>query len=493
MMNKFKWSALVLLLSVAGCVIRWELVTPTLPTPTLAPSTTAKATATSSLTPMATPVGMSTRAPTHMPTATATNSLPPPPTDPNLIPAPRVITVPIATAVVVTLTPALQPKLPTPVPTVNLKDVGNRLFNVASFAFDFESTSTQAPLHFQVRWIRTPPSWHIRKIEKSGQVIIEHVAIGEREWAIVADSLFPVPCTEWQKQPQSSLVYSTCKLGRDARSIIESTLGLAFQDQKAEFASGPVVVDNVPTYDYTWRDKGGAVYHLYLAAEGGIPIMFKVSDITFKFSRFSDPANVIAPPTSAMPERLHMDDARMALNRLASFQYVTNAEIKDSTYNVKGVYVQANQAWRAEWRWKPEDAEPFLKLASIGDQAWLAVGKSTTWLPSALLPDSKQMVDDASPFANWPSSSFQEGILQPGSKRAVSGLVCNEYIFTASATTKRGNKADFQARLCVTADSLIPLRLETSISVTAEGFRSLITRELSHLNDPSNVVEPPGK
>jgi hypothetical protein len=217
--------------------------------------------------------------------------------------------------------------------------------------------------------------------------------------------------------------------------------------------------------------------------------------MAYRLSRFNDPANAILFPVSEMPTKLQLNEARMALNGLASFRYVTDVEMSDKdssgTYHVEGVYLQANQAWQATWKWNTADAEPVVEFLSIGSEAWMdwtPTDGVKTWLPSVFFADAESMLKDAGPFAKWPvRSPLSPATLQPGSARTVAGMKCQEYTSSGKVQGDQGTTFDLQVNLCVTADKAIPLRLV--FSFVSDDVHFTITRELSHLDDPANVVE----
>jgi len=488
-MKSYKWIILLLLASaaLAACALA---ATPT-PNPTeqlktavaIVQTTTAEAMLT------AIPTATATRAPTHTPPST--------PIPPTLTDTPTLT----ATATP-TPTPGREEDQSTPAPRINLKEVGDRLWSLSSFAFEIGGKGIQG------EWIHTPLSWHIWVTGETDEAL-EFVTIRDRQWVanLLAGELVgegedtPLSCAkvqQWEQAPEGSLyrmLYDVCDLGASASEAVLGVFGFFFYDQEAEFASGPRLVDDTPSYEYTWRDKSGNVCHLYMSTEAEIPIMAQCADITLHLSHFNDPANVIRPPTSEMPEKLHIDDARMALNGLSNFRYRTTQEFTDTrkafAYYSEGLYVQLNQAWRAKFGEIGE--EPFVEFLfhpSIGETL-LKGGDMTMWFPVSWDEASEEMARDSAPFAFWPDppQEHRVGVLQPGSTRTVAGLECNEYLFTWTGSSDYG-EAEVQVRLCVTPEEMIPLRVH-GIASLEDGTRLVRTLELSHINDPTNVVEPP--
>jgi hypothetical protein len=233
---------------------------------------------------------------------------------------------------------------------------------------------------------------------------------------------------------------------------------------------------------------------LCVSADTGLPLRFQSDLIKAHFNRFNDPANAFMVPTSGTPDRLNLDDARMALNGLDSFRYATTAELGDtkskSTYFINGVYKGTSQDWQADWRFKRDQDKPDFVWANVAGKTWGKIDGTIMWLPVGDDKDFLTMVDDANPFAMWPNyPNLRTGIRQTGTTQTVGDQKCQEYLFTAQLTSAQGGQADYQLRLCVTMDSRIPLRM--AVKLTSGTFGLNFMRELSHLNDPANVVESP--
>lgn len=197
---------------------------------------------------------------------------------------------------------------------------------------------------------------------------------------------------------------------------------------------------------------------------------------------------VETPELPAMPQELHLGDARTALNGLSSFQYVTTGEFESegnaTTIHCEGVYVQANQAWRADCRFAEEE-EVLVQFYSVGDRTWWGAEGGMGWLPVSSGSSVEQTAGEAAPFAYWPDARhWQIGTLQPEPMRSIAGVGCYEYAFIPSDASE-----DVQLRLCVIPEGAVPIRMESS--ARGDNFTVLIIREFSRLDDPDNVVEPP--
>jgi hypothetical protein len=185
-----------------------------------------------------------------------------------------------------------------------------------------------------------------------------------------------------------------------------------------------------------------------------------------------------------MPQELSFDDARMALNGLSSFRYLTTAEFEAegnaTAIHCEGVCVQGNQAWRASCRVGIEE-QALLELYSLGDQTWWGVEGGQGWLRVAGSIVEDRVAVEAAPFWLWSDAPYWEiGTLLPEPMQSIAGVRCYEYLFASE---------DAQLHLCVIPGGMVPLRME--FSAAGESHRVLITREFTHFDDPSNVVEPP--
>jgi len=347
---------------------------------------------------------------------------------------------------------------------------------------------SKPPLHFQGEWVNMPRSWFIRKVENGGGNFLSYTSIGEREWAALADDQLPIHCSDWQQQPADTLTHDACAIATEIRPIVEGILGLVFQEVEAEFVPGITDIDNIPCYEYSWQDTDGN-HRLYVIAENGLPLEYEDTGMTLRFSQYNAPSNAIIPPTSEMPQRLYLDDARMALNSLASFRYITTAELVSETTSsptTEGVYVQANQAWSAKWS---VGNEVEIDILVVGNDTWASMTKGETWLPievyENLYEGMNNVVDTTTPFWLWPDSSkFHNGILQSETTRTVNGMECHEYLFLPIDTS-----LDSELQLCVTPNEAIPIQFD--LSAQKEGFSMHIVREINQINESTNIVAPP--
>ncbi len=457
------------------------------PTMTLAPSAT----------PTHRPV-VPTSAPTPTPTATAAPTEAPSTGDGSLSQA---VTSTVAMSETLTTAPTLAP----PAPTINTKDIYERLWRLNSFVVDVvASLDTGETPHTVATRVNTPSSWRISfaPYAQGEDSIVTYVLIGARSWAEIGDGQVQFSCDDPAQLATNDLERTTCELGAGMPSVVQTALGILSNDQVAELVDENPVIDAGPRcHEYEWRDADAALWSMCMSPETGLPTRVSSERITMQFNRYNDPENAIAPPTSAMPERLHIDDARMAYNGLSSFRYVTDAELstsaaEPSTYHVEGVYVQNDQAWQTEWKWKPQDLEPVFEVLSIEDQTWLRIGQNGNWVDSSLLEDFEWYVSDAGPFAYWPDASEPAagvGILQSDSTRTVDGLECVDYLFEGTRTTETGVRLEQRIRVCITPIEMLPLQVEITLEFAGDNksARVAVRRELSHINDPANLVESP--
>jgi hypothetical protein len=94
----------------------------------------------------------------------------------------------------------------------------------------------------------------------------------------------------------------------------------------------------------------------------------------------------------------------------------------------------------------------------------------------------------AGPFSFWNSTQlqlFEEGIQKTLKARLINEVWCDEYVFT-----KEDAKVKRKLYLFIDPESLLPLYAELFWNVNGKDLH--ITQELSHINDPANVIVPPG-
>jgi hypothetical protein len=386
--------------------------------------------------------------------------------------------------------------LPTPAAALNLAKVQERLLANASFAFDLLAESEKtAGMHFEGEWVQSPQSWRVRQLQGEN-VLMEFVSIGEREWASIGPGQMAASCEGWEALDDSDMTHDVCNLGTQSRALVATTMTAAFPDLDVSPEEDAVAVDGVPCYRYAWEDESGESAVLFVAAETGQPVLYEgqgAPHLTMRFSALNDPANAFAAPLTDMPEKLHIDDARLAVNGLQSFQYSTVADMGKNTdqpvyYIVHGVSLQSKGAWYVRWYFEDaEKTEADFEVLFEGGQGLIKAPGMTDFLPASMLPDAEQLVRDADPFAWWPNTAYmQVGTLQAGEGRTVDGEECAEYLFTAEVSTAQGT-AYHELRLCVTPEEMIPLREEYSAGYAEDVFDLTITREWTHFDDPANA------
>lgn len=504
-MSKVKWlllfSILALLLAATGCVRATVVeveptaaasplpeITRVTPTMTLAPSVTSTF-----------PPVVPTTAPTPTPTVTAVPTEAPSTGDGSLSQA---VTSTVAMSETLTTAPILAP----PAPTINTKDIYERLWRVSGFVVDVvASLESDRTIRFVGTRVNSPGSWKISWLPsvQGGEGLVDYVSIGARNWVQVARVQSVPPC-DATVSPTNNPDFDFCDFGADLQTLAQATLGILSSDQVVDLIDEKAVLDDgTACHEYKWRDTSAALWSMCLASETGLPIRLSTESVTVQFSHYNDPANAIAPPASEMPDRLHIDDARMALNSLSSFRYVTDGEVRTpagqpTTYHVEGTYIQDDQGWQTEWKWKAEDAQPVIEFLSIEDQTWFRDKEEPPWVDFSrfedLFEDFRPMVNEAGPFSLWPDASGLAGgvgVLQAGPPRTVGGLQCNDYLFEGTKTTDTGAEVSQRASVCATPAEMLPLQIEITLENADKGVFVTVKRELSHINDPANLVESP--
>ena len=212
--------------------------------------------------------------------------------------------------------------------------------------------------------------------------------------------------------------------------------------------------------------------------------------------------NLLPTPTTETPhktltpetlQKIDIIEAYDAINSLSSFQYTTtinsvsSEEPEETSIVYEGVYVSTNYSWRTDlWVSDQGEKKMTIQFYSTGNQTWWKLIGLTDWTtePFPFL-NLEEMAKAASPFALWPEflRFFQVGILQSGGMKTISGLECYEYKFLPVDISDT-----IELRMCMTSET-VPLRMEFSAWVGAESTH--VIQELSHINDPTNVVEPP--
>jgi hypothetical protein len=188
---------------------------------------------------------------------------------------------------------------------------------------------------------------------------------------------------------------------------------------------------------------------------------------------------VPASPVTASPVTLNIANARMSLNGLTSFQwnFLAYNPQSDALY-FEGTYLQTNQACQVSaYNGKEkESGVAGYQLLRIGQQQWL--GNKGIWVPQKWTDSSYY----AEPFYIWTQvGGIGEGSLASSGTQIIGGIHCNKYLF-------HDIKSDLT--LFASVDSGLPIRLEYSTRGTAGQALSEIW-EMSHINDPSNVIKPP--
>lgn len=199
-----------------------------------------------------------------------------------------------------------------------------------------------------------------------------------------------------------------------------------------------------------------------------------------------DPTALTPLPT--VEGAVSLFEATEALDALKTFRYRTDGEVTSSegmsTYHVEGAYQQNGRAWRSLCTFVAAGQEAALEIYSAESRLWWSIPGADDWQAVTRWPAFRQIAEDSGPFAYWPVPiEYQDGVPQP-ERRQIDGLACQDYLFHPREAAK-----DAELRLCLTADTTIPLRMEY---VLREKRRQIhVVREFVDINEPGIVILSP--
>lgn len=387
--------------------------------------------------------------------------------------------------------------------TINPKDVADLVARQTSYQMSLLTQSSESTTNTQITIVREPASEHVRFIER-GAVLAHYIKIGEREWVALGTN--PDPET-WQEAADAKGDVILGKVYSDFLDLVQKLHPLIFfynLDREASLTRPALDMDGTTCDEYTWTE-GEVAGSICLSTESGLPVSANFNSasatIEARYSHFNNPANSIPAPLTDFPQRLHIDDARMALNSLSSFQWTASlrwepragAQSEEFFYIWQGTYVLANQAWRA-FLWantEETDNPPALKVMQIGEQRWVGVdGEQDPWtrVPPGV---EDTLIEDSNPFNIWRSwlNPRQPGDLAATEVITLNDQSCHEYRFTLERTNDQGQLVRQEIRLFVATDSSLPMRVESVVTTPTGTLTS--TWELSHIDHPTNLVEMP--
>jgi hypothetical protein len=272
-----------------------------------------------------------------------------------------------------TLTPISTPFAPS---TINIKDIRDLLFNQTSFIFRIP---TSVENEVEATYIKEPVTIYMR-IYSNGAVFGHWIKMGKREWYGIGTK----PDLWYSKgQPlldEKGITSDIFDAASMTWGFLTSDLGM-LPDEKAKLVHSAVLVDGIMCNEYEWS-RNQDVGLVYIAVESGLPVKSEATSgqytTSWYISHINDPANVIRPPLTDYPDKLYIDEARMSLNGLSSFQWKTIWSIEDQENSIstfRGTYVLKNQAWHSFCYADTEARkDPSCQLMTIGQKSWFGLG-----------------------------------------------------------------------------------------------------------------------
>ena len=130
---------------------------------------------------------------------------------------------------------------------------------------------------------------------------------------------------------------------------------------------------------------------------------------------------------------------------------------------------------------------PGVRAMRVADQTWSALGADDRpWFPVSA---DDAVVERADPWRAWRDLlPVEYGNVVRARSRTIDSVACSEYLFAVEWQTNLG-KTTSEIRLFV-AENGLPMRLEAAVRASTV-FTT--TWQLSHINDPANIVRAPGE
>ena len=85
----------------------------------------------------------------------------------------------------------------------------------------------------------------------------------------------------------------------------------------------------------------------------------------------------------------------------------------------------------------------------------------------------------------------KEGNVVSLKARMIESVLCNEYSYTGEWENDQGQPVTGEVHLFAASDNGLPMYVKSKSSVQGTGITVTATWQLSHLNDPANIVESP--
>jgi len=404
-----------------------------------------------------------------------------------------------------------------PAPEISLAEI-NELLNLQySFHFCLQSTAKEAGIiNYEGVWVNEPRSIHTWFLGDAGEREMESIIIGSRVWTFFPDR-FWLPetleaglpgvkfegYTDEESLKTFELIFGelhkeSIALSKALIYIVSDLLANLFPDQSAVFTGETENIDGINAAKYTWTNQEDlTIWYVFIDTDRGLPIKLMQMDndktlSTYHFSNFNDPGNVIEAPTTHFPEKIHIDDARMALNSLENYQYSISLIFDSSLLEnnpdypdlgnvfIEGSHIQKSNTWQSlSYENENMSDDPFRVLCN-GQNCWYGSYYVNLF-------DKSEYVDSLKlyyPFYIWQIIEVDaEGVLE-SKNIPVNDYLCDKYIFD----WKGENDNLFHLDLFVKSGSMIPIKAELS----TQGVFKFIW-EISHINDPANNIEIPSE
>ena len=135
--------------------------------------------------------------------------------------------------------------------------------------------------------------------------------------------------------------------------------------------------------------------------------------------------------------------------------------------------------------------QPVVDFLQVGQEQWerMLVVEGLGWAANKWT--EKYYLGE--PFHIWGAYkelADKEGNLVAEKTTVVNGINCNEYLFQGTKMNKLGEQMILELRVYASADAGLPMRLG-GLTTGPRGFFFSDVWELSHINDPANIIEPP--
>lgn len=389
-----------------------------------------------------------------------------------------------------------------PEPQINLADTGERIWKQANFQYEFERWQpADKAWHAWGTFVSQPRSWSVFSTVSGGEFQLGVIRIGERYWYGL-EGITWQPFTETDvtsSEPDQSVVLAWALL-----TSADLELHALFPNQTARLKDSAASIEEIPCYEYTWQRSGdGTEGALFLNATNLLPVQVEYRNgdelsLRARFHHINDPSSIIRSPEPKAD--LSLDDARMALNTLEVFRWVSHWTILPDQPGIEkasmdftndGIY---SLPYHAQWVWahfeRAKDSYSltfFLFWSESEVDKWASVTGHSSW--AEWNTDLDQMF---SAFNAFRADINVTGSLISPNWIEVEGFTCREYLFEQPAVaSEEGAGLAHELRLCAT-DEGVPVRAQLrTLAVNVQTGAQVIMSEgewiLARVNDPRDA------